>query len=283
MTLCTIEQYVPHRCKINLYNWIAYLSLPISEQRARHLCYKIPWHLCPVSGLPSSNRFVQKCWQPKRCVEPDRHHDMRLKGLNSPNAPSATHGGCLFFWLARLVGNEGPSTFTLVYWGFIPSFPTQGQLVFYHQCWDKYSHSILDCQWCQWCRSGCWRLAEARYCTVDVGDVGKPPPPPLSTARNGCWNLLYCCTKWHFFVCTCLQAMNITHNDIYWSDSESMWRLLWLRVLLNHARPCWCQLPDHEHPCSFARCLYIMSNFYQQVQATNHGIFPKVCGRCAGR
>ena len=31
-------------------------------------------------------------------------------------------------WLARLVGNEGPSTFTLVYWGFIPSFPTKGQL-----------------------------------------------------------------------------------------------------------------------------------------------------------
>ena len=29
-----------------------------------------------------------------------------------------------------LVGNEGPSTFTLVYWGFIPSFPTKGQLVF---------------------------------------------------------------------------------------------------------------------------------------------------------
>ncbi len=31
-------------------------------------------------------------------------------------------------WLAIPVGNEGPSTFTLVYWGFIPSFPTKGQL-----------------------------------------------------------------------------------------------------------------------------------------------------------
>ena len=35
-----------------------------------------------------------------------------------------------FFWLALPVGNEGPSTFTLVYWGFIPSFPTKGQRVF---------------------------------------------------------------------------------------------------------------------------------------------------------
>ncbi len=35
-------------------------------------------------------------------------------------------------WLARLVGNEGPSTFTLVYYGILgihePSFPTRGQL-----------------------------------------------------------------------------------------------------------------------------------------------------------
>ncbi len=31
-------------------------------------------------------------------------------------------------WLALQLGIEGPSTFTLVYWGFIPSFPTKGQL-----------------------------------------------------------------------------------------------------------------------------------------------------------
>ena len=36
------------------------------------------------------------------------------------------------FWLAlTVVGNEGPSTFTLVYWGCIPSFPTKGQLVLF--------------------------------------------------------------------------------------------------------------------------------------------------------
>ena len=38
----------------------------------------------------------------------------------------------LFFWLARLVGNEGPSTFTGWYIGDETSrkFPTKGQLVF---------------------------------------------------------------------------------------------------------------------------------------------------------
>ena len=39
---------------------------------------------------------------------------------------------CVFLWGKitgwPLVGNEGPSTFTLVYWGCIPSFPTKGQL-----------------------------------------------------------------------------------------------------------------------------------------------------------
>ena len=31
--------------------------------------------------------------------------------------------------ILQVVGNEGPSTFTLKYWGFIPSVPTKGQLV----------------------------------------------------------------------------------------------------------------------------------------------------------
>ena len=40
-----------------------------------------------------------------------------------------------FFGWPRNVGNEGPSIFTLVYWVFIPSFPTKGQLVFEKEAW----------------------------------------------------------------------------------------------------------------------------------------------------
>ena len=50
------------------------------------------------------------------------------------------------FWLARNVGNEGPSTFTLVYWVFIPSFPTKGQLVFGKEAWRLHNFDVLLCK-----------------------------------------------------------------------------------------------------------------------------------------
>lgn len=45
-----------------------------------------------ISGLPSWNRFVQKCWQPKRCAEVwPTSWGLKFKGLNSPNPPTRHH------------------------------------------------------------------------------------------------------------------------------------------------------------------------------------------------
>lgn len=69
-----------------------------------------------ISGLPSWNRFVQKCWQPKRCAEVwPTSWGLKFKELNCPNPPTCHHievvrflppvasGGILTAFLTRLL------------------------------------------------------------------------------------------------------------------------------------------------------------------------------------